>query len=499
MVKNKGITLIALVITIIILLILAGISIATLTGENGLLTKANTAKEITKEEGIKEEIKIAYASVETDAIMNGWDINKKAEELQKELRKEDPTAIVTVEGTNLKVSYKGVELIINEKGQIEIAEKGKITINEFSIKGTKVTSITPPEGFVHVGGTIDEGYVISDDPSDANKGVDADLAGNQFVWVPVEQNQKITAKVSSEEKITSLVITDPYGDDIVTKGESDNIGKQYNEQIEPTINGPYRIAVTTESGENKKAFLSVHSLYALDTFRDWAATEEYAKAKGYENLEEMLNGKTVEEYIVHNVDFYKNYSETEDYKAKVNKNGGFYIGRYEAGDASATKERTYSTKEGTLVTKKNQFVYNLISQTDALSKAKAYKTNLNSSLLTGAAWNRTLGWLYETKSKTSNELIGDSKTWGNYSDDTFSNTEELIKTGVFNETKANNIYDLAGNVCEWTSEVYPTDNSVGRGGEGTYKGSTKPASYNYAYYDSSRRNEYNGFRLALYL
>lgn len=48
MMKNKnvtGITLIALVITIIILLILAGISIATLTGENGLLTKADIAKE----------------------------------------------------------------------------------------------------------------------------------------------------------------------------------------------------------------------------------------------------------------------------------------------------------------------------------------------------------------------------------------------------------------------------------------------------------------------
>lgn len=46
--NNKGITLIALVITIIILLILAGISIAMLTGENGLLTKANTAKTETK-------------------------------------------------------------------------------------------------------------------------------------------------------------------------------------------------------------------------------------------------------------------------------------------------------------------------------------------------------------------------------------------------------------------------------------------------------------------
>ena len=48
MARNKGITLVALVITIIILLILAGISIATLTGQNGLLSKANIAGEETK-------------------------------------------------------------------------------------------------------------------------------------------------------------------------------------------------------------------------------------------------------------------------------------------------------------------------------------------------------------------------------------------------------------------------------------------------------------------
>ena len=42
---HKGITLIALVITIIVLLILAGVTIATLTGDNGILTKAQNAKE----------------------------------------------------------------------------------------------------------------------------------------------------------------------------------------------------------------------------------------------------------------------------------------------------------------------------------------------------------------------------------------------------------------------------------------------------------------------
>ena len=65
--NNKGITLIALVITIIVLLILAGISIAMLTGNNGLLTKANDAKSETSKaeviERINMELNAAYADV----------------------------------------------------------------------------------------------------------------------------------------------------------------------------------------------------------------------------------------------------------------------------------------------------------------------------------------------------------------------------------------------------------------------------------------------------
>ncbi len=57
--KQKGITLIALVITIIILLILASVTIATLTGENGIITKAMEAKQKTEEAQIDEQLKLA--------------------------------------------------------------------------------------------------------------------------------------------------------------------------------------------------------------------------------------------------------------------------------------------------------------------------------------------------------------------------------------------------------------------------------------------------------
>ena len=57
--REKGITLIALVITIIILLILASVTIATLTGENGIITKAMEAKQKTEEAQIDEQLKLA--------------------------------------------------------------------------------------------------------------------------------------------------------------------------------------------------------------------------------------------------------------------------------------------------------------------------------------------------------------------------------------------------------------------------------------------------------
>lgn len=73
--ERKGITLIALVITIIVLLILAGVSIITLTGNNGILTKAENAKEQTIIGEEKEQVKLAYTTVRTRKQRT--DISKK--------------------------------------------------------------------------------------------------------------------------------------------------------------------------------------------------------------------------------------------------------------------------------------------------------------------------------------------------------------------------------------------------------------------------------------
>ena len=108
---------------------------------------------------------------------------------------------------------------------------------------------------------------------------------------------------------------------------------------------------------------------------------------------------------------------------------------------------------------------NNISQIDALAYSKKMYEGkgYTSSLLTGAAWDRTLGWLEETGAVTSNEILLDSKTWGNYLDDNFSNTTGLANTGEFPETEKNHIYDLAGNLAEWTTEAYSTYAQAVRG------------------------------------
>ena len=65
--NNRGITLIALVITIIVLLILAGMSISMLTGENGILTQANNAKEMTQSSNAEEIMKIVISEIRAES------------------------------------------------------------------------------------------------------------------------------------------------------------------------------------------------------------------------------------------------------------------------------------------------------------------------------------------------------------------------------------------------------------------------------------------------
>lgn len=104
--KNIGITLIALVITIIVLLILAGVTIQTLTGDNGLITKANEAKISTEEAKLEEEVQLAFVEYEADKHTNS---NAKMEDKLKDIfEKIHGIGNITVvkSGKNYKVNVK---------------------------------------------------------------------------------------------------------------------------------------------------------------------------------------------------------------------------------------------------------------------------------------------------------------------------------------------------------------------------------------------------------
>lgn len=115
----NGITLIALIITIIILLILAGISIVTLTGNNGILNKANISKIENRGATVEERKNLWKANQTADTIIK----NTKLEELSKLLEDLQKENLITIEEKNL------------------IEEEGEITIGSKTIVFEKFTTI----------------------------------------------------------------------------------------------------------------------------------------------------------------------------------------------------------------------------------------------------------------------------------------------------------------------------------------------------------------------
>ena len=85
--KEKGITLIALVVTIVVLLILAGVSISMLTGENGIITQAQNSKEATEQARVEELVDLAVNSLigENQGSTNGIKWKTEKIYMQKEV------------------------------------------------------------------------------------------------------------------------------------------------------------------------------------------------------------------------------------------------------------------------------------------------------------------------------------------------------------------------------------------------------------------------------
>ena len=152
--SNKAITLVALIITIIILLILAGVSLSMVLGENGLINKAQSSVNKYKESSENEQKLL-------NSIENYMDLQLKLPGEKVELP----------DGWNKDT----VDAVLDDKKNV----------------------IPVPKNFYYVGGNLDNGVIISDNSADAYDGkVDkttweytTSLVGNQFVWIPCTEEE----------------------------------------------------------------------------------------------------------------------------------------------------------------------------------------------------------------------------------------------------------------------------------------------------------------------
>ena len=184
-----------------------------------------------------------------------------------------------------------------------------------------------------------------------------------------------------------------------------------------------------------------------------------------------------------------------DETADVKKYGGFYIGRYEAGIPEG--DTSTSNKTGIPVSKQGVTVWTNIDYTNSKASAESMISNeyVQTGLLTGKAWDTVCHWI------KSDDELKDSRTYGNYSNSespanvTGYGTKQVA--GYSDKWMVKNIYDLAGNVWEWTSEA-DSSRYILRGGRYSIDGSDSPVSCR-SNGGVSDTDSTIGFRLRLYI
>lgn len=292
---------------------------------------------------------------------------------------------------------------------------------------------------------------------------------NQYVWVPIDDISKL------------------YG--------VDNNGKLWGKL--------YNFSSSGRSNRNWTETNGIMSITNATNFREpdilpitsGYDTDRYLMSYSYkQNRFEMLAQELEQKYL--------------EIMESIKKYGGFYIGRYELGYENNT----------TPVVKKMNTSNNYIAWYTSYTRCLALKgsnNNITTMMITGSLWDETIDWLVSSGATDSEgtaltyQLVGsNSTTFGNYYNATFNyiakdaemptatETKEtsksvLIPTGSAEYTKTNNIYDMAGNVWEWTTEAYSTYYRVYRGGYYNSGGYYYPMAYrnNFSpdYYYSSVR------------
>ena len=372
------------------------------------------------------------------------------------------------------------------KSQEIVLEDNKYMHVETDASGDKVPV---PNGFVgsSVAGEneIDTGFVIyegEEEVTDSNVQT-AQTSRNQYVWIPVEDISKF------------------YGTD--ANGKS--WGKNYSYTTGTNSSSTFDEVTGTyaKNWSESNGVMSITKTSGSNSYREPDVLKTY-DTPYYLKTYKVSEDSMLDFLLRQQTDFKKMIKSVEKY-------GGFYIGRYETGDLS--KEQVVVQKGNTDIA--SQTWYAMYEKCKTLSDNN---NNIETGMIWGNQFDRTLMWLMECNAensetgKSKEEVIDDSKSWGNYSNATFTYTNSSgstttknsgsstrIPTGSTEYTKANNIYDLAGNVVDWTMEAYHTNNRVSRGGYYSNYGTFLPASDRTGSYDPTDSDSSNGTRATLYI
>ena len=369
--NQKGITLVALVITIIILLILAGISISTLTN-TGIFEKAKDAKE-------KSEVAEKQQSETLDSY-------------EKELNKYTSDNLEE----NIGVKFEKNTELHDKNGAKIIVPAGFKVVNTDDL-------------------TVEKGIVVEDSK------------GNQYVWIPCTTED---SKSQLQFKRTEWDVEDDGG----TKASKDEL----------TLTCP----------------------------------ENYSD-----------NGLT---YAVVN----EIVAQVKAEKDSVRRNGGYYIGRYEVGD-----------ENGTAVIKADKTPMSNIIWSTAYSKAKGIGggTGATTYLCSSYAWDTAINFIQNNGFPNYARAREDSYNENWVDKNVKDSKENIIKAANKSErfstgktTPKCNIYDMGGNVIEFTTEVMPSTSEPAVFHGGDYYGNVYPAGQRIDGSTSSATSRL-GFRATLFL
>jgi len=493
----KGITLITLVITIVVLIILAGVSINAVISDDGIIKKAQNSANLTKEAEVKEAI--------NRTILEFY-LTDDYETLEDFLK-----AKVT-EGKIDSVTKNVDGTLTVKKGEYSVTVENKTNSSGGSSAGGSTGGETQTPEI-----TIGEVKVVanSDGTGTAITEAASVYLGNTLY---ITFAHSITGGTTVVDKTIPYAVTKNGTYTFTVTGTVN--GKNYTKEVIVTVNqfkNEYEYAQ-----ENTELTYSDGKVWLPEGFK--VAEDSASTVQGGVVIEDKEGNQFVWVPVATLADYkrtwYKgegslsNYSEAlpKEEKTSVERYKGFYIGRYEAGDKENTEAKTLRSSNNvtkTVTIKANQAPYNYVTRTQAISLAEGFKNQqgykAKTKLVSSYAWDTTIAFLQKVNSD-----YGSSSEEGNYNNTTFSyiditgasktkekNSNVLVPTGQ--TTPVCNIYDMGGNIWEWTTERCSlTDGPYALRGGTCYNNFTShPAGFRFSY--SAVADALFGFRLTLFM